>query len=230
MGCSNKAGRSQQNQFSFPSPLSLLPSNGVLPREFPNKTHQIQRIGLLDFSAPPFEMSKPRVFSIQQGTSGRFPPVPVTITLSSFTRSESPSLEPSSPLIPKLAIHYAPESGEKGEFAMLATNVRQWRDSTIPCPSSEKQFYGNPETLDVLKQLVDQGAVKKVDGVQGQRHGDEVLELYEVVEEQIEIVKVKDTGAGGAAGSGAGASAEKCAVCGKKGQLNKCGNCKKVCE
>ncbi|KAI9012255.1 hypothetical protein DFJ74DRAFT_683130 [Hyaloraphidium curvatum] len=172
-------------------------------------------------------MPHPRVFQIQQGTAGRFPPVPVTIELSSFPRSESPSLEPSSPLVPSVSLLYGPDAGESGEFARIAANPRQWHGSAVPLPPTPRHFYANPEVQDFVAQLESQGAVKKVEGAGGHRLGDETLDLYELVEEAVAVKVVKDAG-----GAKTAAGGEKCALCGKKEggsvRISKCSGCKKI--
>jgi hypothetical protein len=172
-------------------------------------------------------MAAYKSFEMQQGTSGRFPPIPVFIQLSAFRRSESPSLEPTSPLVPCVSLHYAQESGEKGEFASISVNVRQWHSSgNIMFPPTPKSFYANPDpsVRAFVDQLEKQGGIKKVEGAETHRHGDDVLELFEIVEEKIEVVKVADTKPG--------AAPAQCAMCKKKEggnvTLNLCGGCKKI--
>lgn len=167
--------------------------------------------------------AKHRVFQVQQGTAGRFPPIPVTLRVSSFKRSESPSLDASSPLVPSVSLHYAPESGEKGEFSAIAVNVRQWHNSDdIPLPPNPRSFYANPDphVKPFVDQLCEQGALKKIDAAP-QRHGDEVLELFEVIEEAVEIVAVSEN-----------TGPLKCAFCNKVERtgikMSKCGGCKKI--
>lgn len=173
--------------------------------------------------SPQLKTMAPKTFQLDQGSvPGRFPPVPVFLRSSSYKRSESPSLSATEPLVPKLDVVYDPKSGEKGEFAHLSVNCKQWRDGeAIPVPKG-KTFYANPDPtcLKFIGQLVEQGALKKVEGAETFRHGDEVLELYEitVVESELDIVSAVEV--------------EKCDVCGRKSAkgvtISKCSRCKKV--